>query len=212
MLGQVDPISGIILAGGKSRRLGIDKTTLPWPPGNTHGQTLLDHTARKLSLVCAEVIVVGYRSEKALPEHVQAVPDRFPDGGPLGGLCTGLLEANHEHALAVPVDMPFLSLELLEWLIAQPRDYDVLAPIYALVQTLHAIYSKRCIEPIRRRLVENHKSMIGLLEEPDLRVRYVEQDEVERLAPGGHAFANLNTPDDLEAAVLSLASLEEEPA
>jgi molybdopterin-guanine dinucleotide biosynthesis protein A len=200
----VDPISGIILAGGRSRRLGIDKTTLVWPPENPAGQTLLEHTVRKLRLVCAEVVVVGYRSEKPLPEHTIAVPDSYPGSGPLGGLCAGLDVAHHEHALAVPVDMPFLSVELLEWLIAQPRDYDVLAPVYDLVQTLHAIYSKRCIEPIRQRLANKQKSMIGLLEEPDLRVRLVEQDEVERLAPGGQAFANLNTPGDLEAAVLSL--------
>jgi molybdenum cofactor guanylyltransferase len=204
MLGMVEPISGIILAGGRSRRLGVDKTTLVWPPGNEDGQTLLDHTAHKLALVCAEVIVVGYRSEGPLPERVQAIPDRFPDGGPLGGLCAGLEEASHEYALAVPVDMPFLSVPLLEWLVAQPRDYDVLAPVYDLVQTLHAIYSKRCVEPIRRRLANNQKSMIGLLEEAELHVRYVEQEEMERLAPGGRAFVNLNTPGDLEAAVLSL--------
>ena len=199
-----DPISGIILAGGRSRRLGIDKTTLAWPPGNPTGRTLLDHTVEKLQLVCADVIVVGYRAERPLPEGVRTVPDSFPDGGPLGGLYVGLEEAEHEHALAVPVDMPFLNVPLLEWLVSQPRDYDVLAPVYALVQTLHAIYSKRCLEPVRRRLADNQKSMIGLLEEPELRVRYVEQADVERLAPGGHAFTNLNTPGDLEAAVLSL--------
>jgi molybdenum cofactor guanylyltransferase len=199
-----DPISGIILAGGKSRRLGLDKTTLLWPPSNPEGQTLLEHTVEKLRLVCAEVIVVGYRGERALPEGVRATPDTIQDGGPLGGLYAGLEEARHEHALAVPVDMPFLSLELLEWLIAQPREYDVLAPVYELVQTLHAIYAKRCSEVIRRRLSTNQKSMIGLLEDPALRVRYVEQEEVERLAPGGHAFTNLNTSGDLEAAVLSL--------
>src|SRR5687768_3655876 len=199
-----DPISGIILAGGRSLRLGIDKTTLVWPPGNPTGQTLLEHTVEKLQLVCAEVIVVGYRAERPLPRGVRAIPDKFPDGGPLGGLYVGLEEAHSEHALAVPVDMPFLSVPLLEWLVARPRDYDVLAPVYDLVQTLHAIYSKRCLDPIRRRLAEGRKSMIGLLEEPELRVSYVQQGEVERLAPGGRAFSNLNTPGELEEAVLSL--------
>ena len=207
---DADPVSGIILAGGRSRRLGVDKTTLVWPPGNPKGHTLLEHTAGKLQLVCAEVIVVGYRAERPLPEGVRAFPDSYPDAGALGGLCAGLEEARNEHALAVPVDMPFLSLPLLEWLIAQPRDYDVLAPVYDLVQTLHAIYAKRCIEVIRRRLADSQKSMIGLLEEPELRVRYVNQDDVERLAPGGRAFTNLNTPGDLEEAVLSLRAQREE--
>src|SRR5687768_8931757 len=199
-----DPVSGIILAGGRSRRLGVDKTTLLWPPGNPEGRTLLEHTAAKLRLVCGEVIVVGYRGQRPLPEHTRAVPDSFPDAGPLGGLCAGLEAARNEYALAVPVDMPFLSLELLESLLAQPRDYDVLAPVYGLVQTLHAIYAKRCIDVIRRRLANHQRSMIGLLEDPALRVSYVDQAAVERLDPGGRAFTNLNTPGDLEAAVLSL--------
>lgn len=203
-----DPVSGLILAGGKSRRLGIDKTIMVWPPGNPAGTTLLEHTVERLQLVCAEVIVVGYRAERTLPAGVQVIPDRFPHGGPLGGLCTGLEAAAHEHALAVPVDMPFLSVPLLQWMVAQPRDYDVLAPIYNLIQTLHAIYSKRCIEPIRRRMASGQRSMIALLEEPDLRVRSISQEHVERLAPGGQCFANLNTPDDLEEAVLSLSAGE----
>ena len=205
-----DPVSGIILAGGKSRRLGVDKTTLPWPPGNPEGRTMLDHTVDKLRLVCAEVIVVGYRGERPLPDRARAVSDAFPDSGPLGGLCAGLEAARNEHALALPVDMPFLSIELLERLIEQPRDYDVLAPVYNLVQTLHAIYSKRCAEVIRRRLADGQRSMIGLLEDPEIDVRYVEQAEVERLDPGGRSFANLNTPGDLEAAVLSLRSETED--
>ncbi|HET7768407.1 MAG TPA: molybdenum cofactor guanylyltransferase [Chloroflexota bacterium] len=204
-----DPVSGIILAGGKSRRLGVDKTTLPWPPGNPEGRTLLDHTVEKLRLVCADLIVVGYRGERPLPQGVRAVSDAFPDSGPLGGLCAGLEAARQEHAFAVPVDMPFLSVELLEWLIAQPRDYDVLAPIYGLVQTLHAIYAKRCVEVIRRRLAAGQRSMIGLLEDPALRVSYVEQAQVERLDPGARSLANLNTPEDLEEAVLSLRRTEE---
>ena len=205
-----DPVSGIILAGGKSRRLGVDKTTLPWPPGNPEGRTMLDHTVDKLRLVCAEVIVVGYRGERPLPDRARAVSDAIPDSGPLGGLCAGLEAARNEHAIALPVDMPFLSIELLESLIAQPRDYDVLAPVYNLVQTLHAIYSKRCAEVIRRRMAAGQRSMIGLLEDPEIDVRYVQQAEVERLDPGGRSFANLNTPGDLEAAVLSLRSERED--
>ena len=201
MLDRVEPVSGLILAGGKSRRLGVDKSTLVWPPGDPAGKTLLEVTAKKLQLVCAEVIVVGYRGERALPDGLRIAPDRFPDGGALGGLCTGLEAAQHEYALAVATDMPFLSVPLLEWLVAQPRDYDVLAPVYALVQTLHAIYAKRCVEVVRRQLGRGQKSLIGLLEEPELRVRYVEQDEIERLDPGGRSFVNLNTPQDLQAAI-----------
>src|SRR6185436_18361581 len=153
--------------------------------GNPTGRTLLDATAAKLSMVCAEVLVVGYRGQRALPHGVKSAPDPFQDGGPLGGLCAGLEAAQHGYALAVATDMPFLSVPLLEWQVQQPRDYDVLAPVYGLVQTLHAVYSKRCVEAMRRRIAGGRKSMMGLYEEPELTVRYVEQADVERLDPGG---------------------------
>lgn len=181
-----------------------------WPPGDPAGRTLLDLTAEKLSLVCAEVIVVGYHGERPLPDRVRPVPDVFPDGGPLGGLCAGLAAAEHDYALAVATDMPFLSLPLVEWLLAQPRDYDVLAPVYSLVQTLHAFYSKRCVEVMRRRIEQGRRSLIGLYEAPELRVRYVEQSAVERLDPGGRSFVNVNTPEELEQAVLLLSAQTEE--
>jgi molybdenum cofactor guanylyltransferase len=200
------PVSGIILAGGKSRRLGADKSQLIWPPGDPAGKTLLELTAEKLRLVCGEVLVVGYRGERPLPDGVRAVADSVQDGGPLGGLCAGLEEAEHGYALAVATDMPFLRVPLLEWLIAQPREYDVLAPVYDLIQTLHAVYAKACIATIRRRLEGGRTSLIGLCEDPALRVRYVEQAAVERLDPGGRSFANVNTPEELEEAVLSLRS------
>ncbi|HEU5315022.1 MAG TPA: molybdenum cofactor guanylyltransferase [Chloroflexota bacterium] len=208
----MEPVSGIILAGGKSRRLGIDKSQLIWPPGDPDGKTLLALTADKLRLVCDEVLVVGYHGDHALPQGVRLVPDTTKDGGPLGGLCAGLEEVRHAYSLAVATDMPFLSVPLLEWLIAQPRDYDVLAPVYDLVQTLHTVYATRCADAIRRRLESGRKSLVGLYEDPDLRVRYVEQATVERLDPGGRSFANVNTPEELEQAVLSLRSLNEEGA
>ncbi len=196
-----------------------------WPPGDPSGKTLLEATAERLALVCAEVIVVGYRGERPLPDYARPLEDQISDGGPLGGLYTGLEAAEHDHALAVATDMPFLSAPLLEWLLAQPRDYDVLAPVYyrlprppnagsgvpdvgtaepLLVQTLHAVYSTRCVEVMRRRLASGRKSLMGLLEEPALRVRYVEPTVVEKLDPGGRSFVNLNTPEALDEAVLLL--------
>jgi molybdenum cofactor guanylyltransferase len=206
---RVEPLSGIILAGGKSSRLGVDKAQLVWPPGDPAGKTLLELTAEKLRLVCAEVLVVGYRGERALPDGVRVVDDAVQDGGPLGGLCAGLAVTEHAFALAVATDMPFLSVPLLEWLVTQPRDYDVLAPVYDLVQTLHTVYAKRCLAAMSRRLESGRRSLIGLYEDADLRVRYVDQDTIERLDPGGRSFANVNTPQELEEAVLSLRTQKE---
>ena len=139
--------SGAVLAGGRSRRLGLDKTTLPWPPPlpgvrarrrrrpgaagavGAVGATLLERTAGTLAALCDEVLVAGYRGARPLPPRLRAVPDLFPEGGSLGGIYSALQAAAHDVMLAVATDMPFLSLPLLRWMLAQPRDYDVLLPV-----------------------------------------------------------------------------------
>jgi molybdopterin-guanine dinucleotide biosynthesis protein A len=72
---------------------------------------------------------------------------------------------------------------------------------------LHAIYSKRCIEPIKKRLEVNDLRMISF--HPDVRVRVVSSAEVERFDPDHHSLFNVNSPTDLEAAE-SLAAKERE--
>jgi molybdopterin-guanine dinucleotide biosynthesis protein A len=132
------------------------------------------------------------------------VPDLHDEGGSLGGIYSGLSAARHEYALAVATDMPFLSVPLMEWMLAQPRDYDVLAPIYGEVQTLHAIYSKRCLEPMKDRLDAGRLKITGFFE--DVRVRYVDEATVARIDSEGLSFFNVNTPEDLERARGVLAS------
>src|SRR5437867_2762468 len=86
------PASGLIMAGGRSRRLGIDKTTMPWPPPppdqpsdpQAPARTLLEATGAKLEQVCDEVIVVAYRGERPIPYPV--APDLYDEGGSLGGI------------------------------------------------------------------------------------------------------------------------------
>lgn len=195
--------TGLIMAGGRSRRLGIDKTTMPWPPlpaGATDGQpavsTLLEATGAKLAQVCDEVIAVAYRGARPIPYPV--APDLYEEGGSLGGIYSGLFAARNEYAVAVATDMPFLSLPLLRWMLDQPRDYDVLVPVREEPEPLHAIYSKRCLEPMRRRLDAGQLKITGFF--ADVRVRYVDAPVLARLDPEGLSFFNINTPEDLERA------------
>ena len=194
----------MVMAGGRSRRLGIDKTTMPWPPGAADapgGQTLLGRTAGLLGAACSEVLVVAYHGARAIPYRV--APDLFPEGGSLGGIYSGLVAAEHEYALAVATDMPFLSLPLVRWMLEQPRDYDVLIPLREEPEPLHAVYSKACLEPMRRRLEAGRLKITGFFE--DVRVRYVDQGLLTRLDPQGLSFFNINTPDDLQRATELLA-------
>lgn len=197
------PLSGVVVAGGQSRRMGSDKRQLRlW---GASGPTLLEHTLQVLAPFCAELIVV-LNDPDAWPDLPAAlVGDAFPDTGPLGGIYSGLAAAQHAHALVVAADLPLLSADVLGWMAEQPRDYDVLVPRVATagkarnrlgVESLHAIYGRACLEPMRRQLAAGNPQVIGFYSE--VRVRIVEPDTLAALDPAGRSFLNVNTPTDLE--------------
>ena len=197
------PLAGVVVAGGLSRRMGQDKRRLRlW---GWDDRTLLEHTVALLATLCTEVIVVLNDADDWQQLSVRLVGDVYPDSGPLGGIYSGLNAAQHEHALVVAADMPLLNPALLRWMIAQPRDYDVLVPRLAGasrarnrlgVESLHAIYSRACLEPIRRQLDAGNPQVIGFFSE--VRVHLVDPDTIAQFDPNGDSFRNVNTPDELE--------------
>lgn len=194
--------TAIIIAGGRSRRFGSDKRRLRlW---GAAGPTLLEHTAALAGAVCDETVVVLNDADEWPHLAARTVPDAYPDAGPLSGIWSGLAAATHPYALVVAADMPLLEPELLRWMVAQPRDYDVLAPRSAdqhtrnrlSAETLHAMYSRACLDPIRLMLEAGQRQVVAFF--PAVRVRYVEPELLARLDPGSQAFRNINTPADLD--------------
>jgi molybdenum cofactor guanylyltransferase len=202
--------SALILAGGLSRRLGHDKRRERlW---GVAGPTLLEHTVDLMASFCDDVVVVLNDPEQWPGLPARAVPDIYPDGGALGGIYAGLLAARHPYALAVACDMPFLNARLLGAMLARPRDYDVLAPRSLEpgttrnqlgVESLHAIYGKNCLEPMRATLESGRRQIAAFF--PQVRVAYVEPEETQRYDPTGRSFMNVNTPEQLAQAVAWLA-------
>jgi molybdopterin-guanine dinucleotide biosynthesis protein A len=182
--------------------MGQDKRRLKlW---GDSGPTLLQHTVDLVASLCAEVIVV-LNDPEAWPQlPARIVPDVYPDGGALGGIYSGLAAVTHEHALTIAADMPLLNIALLRWMLAQPRDYDVLVPQLGSgrarnrlgVESLHAIYSGTCLEPIARQLDAGNPQVIGFY--PAVRVRLMEPPLIAQFDPSGDAFRNVNTPEDLD--------------
>jgi len=189
-------IASIILAGGKSSRMGKDKAGL-----KLDGRLMiLQSIARKLLTISDEVIVAtdGRRYDD-LNIRVKWVDDVYPGAGSLVGLYSGLKEASSDYALVVACDMPFLNLELLRYMIALPRDYDILAPRMGdKIEPLHAIYSRNCLTAIARLLEAGHKKIMDLYDE--VRVRYISQEVIDKYDPEHRSFFNINTPDQLAEA------------
>jgi len=189
-------LTTIVLAGGKSLRLGRDKSREV-----VGGEALLSRVLRVVTPLSAEVLLSVSRESPPPADvpGVRIVIDTAPGKGVLGGLHTTLMASHTWHNLVVACDMPFLSAELLRYMAGLARGYDLVVPrLDGQTEPLHAIYSKGCVGPIARLLEQGHLRIAGLF--PLVRLRYVEQDEVERHDPERFSFLNVNTEADLERA------------
>jgi molybdopterin-guanine dinucleotide biosynthesis protein A len=95
--------------------------------------------------------------------------------------------------------MPFLNSDLLRYLIGTATGFDVVMPrINGLIQPLHAVYSRDCLPVIHKEIERSQLQIRVILEH--VRVRYIEQEEIDRFDPRHLSFFNVNTPNDLEEA------------
>jgi molybdopterin-guanine dinucleotide biosynthesis protein A len=185
-------VSVIVLAGGQSSRLGMDKSFV-----HVNGQSLIEHIVAKLARLSDDVIIVANSPEKYNRLKARLVGDIHPGKGALGGLYSGLRAATNAYSLVVACDMPFLDLNLLRYMILLACEHDVVIPrIGGFTEPLHAIYSKSCLKPIDRLLARGGLKIIDFFSE--VRVRYVEEVEVDIFDPQHLSFFNVNTPNDLE--------------
>jgi len=188
------PISCIVLAGGESKRLGTDKAFLKI--GN---QILIEGIVEKMAQIGDEVIIVTNSPQRYGHLAARLVGDIYPGTGVLGGLYSGLRAAHSEYGLVVACDMPFLDLRLLRYMILLSPGHDVVIPrVGGLTEPLHAIYSKECLQPIERLLSAGGFKIIGFF--PEVRVRYVEEEEIKLFDSQCFSFFNINILEDLEKA------------
>jgi molybdopterin-guanine dinucleotide biosynthesis protein A len=201
--GVSPPVAGVVLAGGQSRRLGRDKAVEPF-----WGQPLIRRVIDRVAPVTQEIVVVVADAARgqSLPlesRHRVAV-DRYPGGGSLGGIFSGLAAARHPWALVVSCDMPFLNPSLLRHMLSLRQDADAVVPVVdGRPEPTHALYFKACLPHIEARIQAGELKISGFFDQ--VRVRYLAEDEVRRFDPEGLSFFNVNTPEDL-ARALALAA------
>ncbi len=191
-------VASIVLVGGKSLRLGKDKIF-----ETIDGENLLQRVVTRLAPLTDRIILVAAPGQPIppLPPHLKTskVVDIYPGKGSLGGIYTGLSASDCSHSLVVACDMPFLNLALLRHLIRLCPRYDAVIPrITKLLEPLHAVYSKSCLAAIEVLLQQNNLRITDLFNQ--IRVRYVEEDEIDRFDPERLSFFNINTAADLEKA------------
>jgi len=185
-------ITGIILTGGKSQRMGKEK-------GLCHfrGLMLVEYAIKTLLPLCDELIL---SANNKLDEYRQfgypVVSDILPDSGPIGGLYSGLLASKTELNLVISCDTPFVTTALFTELIKHINNFQSVVPIHEtkFIEPLTACYKKSCLPIIKSQIETGHFKMTDLLDK--LNTHYL---EVNATLPeiGVSMFHNLNTPEDL---------------
>jgi len=211
----------LIMAGGRSRRMGQDKI---WLPLGEDGVPLIQRVVARVRPLAEEFLfsantperfelLAADLREQGIPARV--VPDLYPDAGPLAGLHAGLRAAHCDLLLAVAGDMPFVNPLLVAYLAEQMPGFDVVIPELPHPRTgepvrepLHALYHRSCLEAVAARLAAGDRPMTSFLLE--VRARVVSSDEIRRLDPKFRSFFNVNTPEEWRAAEQMLAEQEEE--
>jgi molybdopterin-guanine dinucleotide biosynthesis protein A len=188
------------------------------------GRPLIARVLDRLSPLCSEILIVANDLDAYAKFGVPVVADLVPGKASLGGIYTGLQVARNSLAVVVGCDMPFLNRNLLQYLVSLAPSYDVVIPRArdrlgrkpyvppdateeekALwqdrpiakesdLQPMHAVYAKSCLPVIRARLERGDLRAIGFHDA--VRVRIVDEKEVEQFDPQHLSFFNMNTPDD----------------
>ena len=194
-MGQHVVGTALVLAGGRSVRMGQDKSMIP-----LGDKRMIERVLDKIGQVCAEIIVVtgkGYDLEwlKSL-YNIKHVEDVEVGAGPLCGLYSGLQASNNEFNFVVGCDMPFLNTSLVRWFLSEAGSNDVLVGVVnGEKQTLHAVYSKNCLRAIKTLLSSERASLKNLLNE--VKTRLVPESELKIRDPELRSFYNINTAIDL---------------
>ena len=183
------PLTGYVVAGGRSTRMGRDKALLPWG-----GATLLDHAIARVSRVCGEVAILCGPRARYGDRGRRLVLDAA-EGGPLAGLAAALDDAAGADALCLAVDLPNATVELLAALAALDPAADAVVPVTARgPEPLCALYRAACRGPVARRLARGELKMTSFW--PDVRVRALEGAALAAFGDPERLFANVNAPGD----------------
>ena len=182
-------LTGLVLAGGASARMGADKALI-----ELDGRRLLDIVVDTLAGVCDTVLVAG--GSRSLPETgPQLIGDAEGDG-PLAGIVAGLRAAKTPLLAVVAVDMPLASGAVLQRLAAAWSGEPAVAPrAGGSIQPLHAIYATDAAEEFAALLAGGEQSPRAAIEV--LGGRVVDPSDYDPDGAAGAFWTNVNSPADL---------------
>ncbi len=200
-------VTGIVLAGGRSTRMGRDKAAILFG-----AETLLERAVRIVGEVADDVIVVAqgggaplvHRSatrEGGLGLPVRVVHDPIENLGPLAGIAAGLSASTSDLNVIVACDMPLIRPAVLRRLVALLGEADIcVAVVDGQASPLCAVYRSPVAGVARQLLAGGERRVMALLDW--VQTARVEAAMFRDLDPDLDSFVSCNTPEQLEAAAL----------
>lgn len=162
------------------------------------GIPLFERVYRIFREIFSEIIIVA---NDVLPfERYEAIlrRDIILGKGALGGLYTGLFHSSNYHVFCSACDMPFLNPRVIKYMGKERDEYDVIVPkTHDGLHPLHAIYSKKCLNPMSQSLDRNDLKIVNFFQQ--VRVRYIEEMEIREFDPDMRSVINVNTAEEMEA-------------
>ncbi len=196
----MNSVTGFVLAGGKSSRMGQDKAFM-----QLGGRTLLAHALELARAATGSAWIVGNTEKFAA--FGQVAEDIYPGHGPLAGIHRALTRTQTDLNLILAVDMPFLQPAFLRYLVAQACDSTAVVVVPAVercLQPLCAVYRREFAAVAERSLVADQNKIERLFAEVQTRV--IKKEELERNGFSEEMFRNLNTELDWQEARQRLSS------
>jgi len=194
---MIPGMTGVVLAGGRSRRFGANKALAAW-----EGATLIEAVVNSMLEILPRVLVVTKNSSELAflkRKRVRIIEDACLEGHPMGGLFTALRGLKTGHAFVAACDMPFIRRELIEALWRSRADYDAVIPVWKDVrQPLCGVYARGCLGMIRSSIDSDMLGISRLFD--DLRTRFMLEPEIADIDPQGLSFMDIDTCEDYERA------------
>ncbi|MBW6411548.1 molybdenum cofactor guanylyltransferase [Clostridium weizhouense] len=185
--------TAVILAGGKSSRMGFDKQFL-----KINEKRLINILIDNLKKEFEEIIIVTNKKDEYKDFLCKIVCDEIKGNGPLSGIHVGLKESSSKYVYFIACDMPNINLNYIKFMKEKIKNKDVDACITKInnnLQPFNGFYSKNVIKYIKKVIFTDKKSLFYLVN--NINTLYIQEDEARRYDKNLDMFINLNNYEDL---------------
>ncbi|MAE09309.1 MAG: hypothetical protein CL661_11185 [Bacteroidetes bacterium] len=183
-------VTGIILAGGASSRMGKDKGLCEF-----QGKALINYAIDVLTPICGKILISSNNVVEYQKFGYQVVIDEHKNIGPMGGIYSSLRKSSTKHNLIISCDTPFLSTQLLEYILDNSNNYDIVVPVHgnSFIEPLAAYYSTNIIPNLESSIKRNNYKLINFFNV--VKHKSIKVDSMPGFSK--ELFRNFNTPGDL---------------